>query len=337
MKNSMRNVVPIGHMYIGENVLEKGNIAGMEKDKAAWAKDLDLPRQAQYTFFAGCGYQFMRYVEGMMKATAGMEKVGLGLEKGIGISKAFRRIGVDLPSITAKVSSAGRGDSYTQVLVSAVGILQKLGLDIGYMYEDEPCCGSPLYYSGFLDDYIENARKNIEAFKAAGIKKIIGLIPACTASLLDYYPKYVKGYDLEVFHFIEVVAEKLKEQKINPKLKQKTKVVYHDPCQLSRYLEIVDAPREVLRGIDGVELVEPEPDQCKQWSTCCGGGGLEAASPDLCERLGLRRLEELLNTGANVISSHCPACVMQLRRSAKKMKAEVKVLDLVEILDEAFK
>ena len=75
--------------------------------------------------------------------------------------------------------------------------------------------------------------------------------------------------------------------------------------------------------------------QCKQWSTCCGGGGLEAGDPDLCERLGLRRVEELLNTGANVIVSHCPACVMQLRRSAVKMKADVKVMDLVEILDEA--
>jgi len=64
---------------------------------------------------------------------------------------------------------------------------------------------------------------------------------------------------------------------------------------------------------------------------------MEAGSPELCERLGLRRVEELLKTGAKVIVSHCPACVMQLKRSAEKMKADVKVIDLVEILDEALK
>ncbi len=335
MNKSLKEVVPIPHIYIRGNILEKGNMLGVAGDKAAWAKDLNLPRNAEFTFFAGCGYQFMRYVEGMMKAAASMEKIGLGMERSIGISKVFGKIGINLPSITAKVTAAGKEDTYTIILVSAARILQKLGVDIGYMYEDEPCCGSPLYYSGFLDDYIENANKNFEVFKSLGIQRLIGLIPACTASLRDYYPKYVEGYDLEVYHFIEVVAQRLKETNIKPKLKEKLTIAYHDPCQLSRYLEIVDAPREVMASIKGLELREPDPEQCKQWSTCCGGGGLEAGSPELCERLGLRRVEELLNTGANVIVSHCPACVMQLKRSTEKMKADVNVMDLVEILDEA--
>jgi len=335
MNKSLKEVVPIPHIYIRGNILEKGNMLGVAGDKAAWAKDLNLPRNAEFTFFAGCGYQFMRYIEGMMKAAASMEKIGLGMERSIGISKVFGKIGIDLPSITAKVTAAGKEDTYTIILVSAARILQKLGVDIGYMYEDEPCCGSPLYYSGFLDDYVENASKNFKVFKSLGIQRLIGLIPACTASLRDYYPKYVEDYDLEVYHFIEVVAQRLRETNIKPKLKEKLTIAYHDPCQLSRYLEIVDAPREVMTSIEGLELREPDPEQCKQWSTCCGGGGLEAGSPELCERLGLRRAEELLSTGANVIVSHCPACVMQLKRSTEKMKADVKVMDLVEILDQA--
>jgi len=337
MSKSLKDVIPISHIYMRDNVLKKGNIPGVAGDKTEWAKDLNLPRKAEYTFFAGCGYQFMRYVEGMMKAAASMEKIGLGMEKSIGISKLFGKIGIDLPSITGKVTAAGKEDTYTKILVSAVRVFQRLGVDIGYMYEDEPCCGSPLYYSGFLDDYIENANKNFTLFKSLGIKKLVGLIPACTESLRDYYPKYIEGYNLEVYHFIEVVAQRLRESDIKPKLKEKLIIAYHDPCQLSRYLEIIDAPREVMTSIEGLELREPDPEQCKQWSTCCGGGGLEAGDPDLCERLGLKRVEELLNTGANVIVSHCPACVMQLRRSAVKMKADVKVMDLVEILDEALK
>ena len=335
MSKSLKDVIPISHIYIRDNVLEKGNIPGVAGDKTKWAKGLNLPRKAEYTFFAGCGYQFMRYVEGMMKAAASMEKVGLGMEKSIGISKIFGKIGIDLPSITGKVTAAGKEDTYTKILVSAARVLQRLGVDIGYMHEDEPCCGSPLYYSGFLDDYIENANKNFTLFKSLGIKKLIGLIPACTETLRDYYPKYIEGYNLEVYHFIEVVAQRLRESDIKPRLKEKLTVAYHDPCQLSRYLEIIDAPREVMTSIEGLELREPDPEQCKQWSTCCGGGGLEAGDPDLCERLGLRRVEELLETGAKVIASHCPACVMQLKRSAEKMKADVKVMDLVEIIDEA--
>ena len=335
MNKSVKDVIPIPHIYIRDNVLEKGNIPGIAGDKAAWAKDLNLPRKGEYIFFAGCGYQFMRYVEGMMRTAASIERVGLKREKSISIGKAFGKIGIDLPSITAKVASVGKEDVYTPILVSAVNILMKLEFDIGYLHEDEPCCGSPLYYSGFLDDYIENANKNFSLFKSKGIQKVIGIIPACTASLRDNYPKYVKGYDLEVYHFIEVVEQRLKEMEIKPKLKKNVTVAYHDPCQLSRYLEIVDSPREVLASIEGVELREPEREQRKQWSTCCGGGGLEAGSPDLSERLGIRRVEELLNTGAKVIASHCPACVMQLRRSVEKINADVKVMDLVEILDKA--
>jgi heterodisulfide reductase subunit D len=273
----------------------------------------------------------------MMKAAASMGKVGLGMEKGIGISKVVGKIGIDLPSITAKVTAAGKEDTYTRILVAAANVLQKLEVDIGYMYEDEPCCGSPLYYSGFLDDYIENAKKNFEVLKSHGVRKAIGLIPACTASLRDYYPKYVEGYDLEVHHFIEIVAQRLRETNFKPKLKEELTVAYHDPCQLSRYLEIIEVPREIMVGIAGLELRTPDPEQDKQWSTCCGGGGLEAGSPKLCERLGRKRVEELLNTGANTIVSQCPACVMQLKRSAEKMKANVRVMDLVEILDEALK
>jgi Fe-S oxidoreductase len=339
MKNTIKNVVPVGHRYIRGNILEKSNIIGVEENKAAWAKDLDLPRQAEYTFFAGCGYQFMKYAEGTTRAARTMQKAGIGIDKSIslniGISKALGKVGIDLATITAKVAAAGKEDLYTRILISAVSVLRKLGIDIGYLHQDEPCCGSPLYYAGFLDDYIENARKNCALLESLGIKKVIGLIPACTASLQNVYPQYVEGFDLKVYHFSEVVAQELKKKRLKPRYKKKLVVTYHDPCQLSRYLDIVDEPREILNNIDGLELREPDVEQRGKWSTCCGGGGLEAASPELCERLGKRRVEELLKTGAEVIVSHCPACIMQLRTSVKKLSADVSVMDLVEILDQA--
>jgi len=335
MNRSPKNLIPIGHAFIRRNVLQKGNIVGMAEDKAAWARTLSIPPKAEYTLYAGCGYQFMKYAEGMTEAARRMENLGLGIEKIMAMSRFFNKAGIDLPGMAAKVAAAYREDAYTRILISSAGVLRKLGVEIGYMYEDEPCCGSPLCYAGFVDDFIEHATKNYEAFKLAGVRELIGLIPACTSSLRNLYPKYIESYDLKVYHFTEIVIRKLRESKIKPRLKGKLSVTYHDPCQLSRYLDLVEEPREILNSIKGLELREPEPEQCKRWSTCCGGGGVEASNSRLAERLGVKRAEELLRTGATMIVSNCPACVMQLRRSVRKLGAKVPVLDLAEVLDEA--
>jgi Fe-S oxidoreductase len=203
------------------------------------------------------------------------------------------------------------------------------------MYEDEPCCGSPTYYAGFESDYAEHAKRNYQVFKSFGIKNLIGLVPGCTSALRDVYPKYVEGYDLEVQHVLEVLAKRLKETGIKPKLKKKLAVTYHDPCQLSRYLGITDEPRQILKAIESVELIEPDLERCGKWSTCCGGGGLEVTHPELSERLGIRRAKELLKTGANVIVSNCPACDLQLTKITKKLDASVAVIDFMRLLDEA--
>ena len=336
MSKVYRGVIPIGHIYIRDSVLGKGNIFGIAEEKSAWAKGLNLPKKADYTFFAGCGYQLMKYAGGMMGIVKSAGKMGLGMGKVIGMSKTFSKFGVALPDIAAKITTAGKEDPYTKVLVSAINVLRKLGVDLGYLYEDEPCCGSPVYYSGFVDDYMENARRNYELFQSREIKKIIGIIPACTASLKNLYPEFIQGYDLEVKHFIEVVAEKLRESNVKLKLKKHMTITYHDPCQLSRYLSLTKEPREIMAKIEGLELREPEPDQRSEWSTCCGGGGgMEVSFPELCERLAVRRVEELLVTGASVIATSCPACVMQLLKGVNKVKANIKVIDLAEILDEA--
>ena len=335
MDKALKGVVPDGHIYIKGNVLKKGNPVGVSYDMTAWAKELNLPRDAEYTFFAGCGYQSMKYVEGMMGTAKGMKKVGMGMNRLIGMSKAFEKVGVDLANIGAKVATTGKEDAYTKILSSTVSVLQKIGIDIGYMYESEPCCGSPIYYSGFVDDYRELANKNYKIFHSLGVKKLIGLIPACTASLRDVYPKYVEDYDLEVKHFFEIVAQKLKETNKKLKLKEKLTITYHEPCQLSRYLNIIDEPREIMNSIEGLELRDPDPEQREKWSTCCGGGGMEASHPELSERLGVKRIDELLKTEAPIIATNCPACMMQLSRASKKAKANVKVMDVVEILDRA--
>ena len=173
MSNPAKKIIPAGHLYVKENVLKKSNLTGVSESKALWAKDLGLAQRPSILFFAGCGYQQMKYVEGMMGAVKSAGKMGLSIGNVTGISKIFGKVGIDLTSITAKVT-ASKEDPYTPVLVSSVRVLRKLGVDLGYMHEAEPCCGSPMYYAGFESDYADHARRNYEIFKSSGIKKIIG-------------------------------------------------------------------------------------------------------------------------------------------------------------------
>jgi Fe-S oxidoreductase len=252
----------------------------------------------------------------------------------MGMGKVLGKMGIDLTSITAKMTPS-KEDPYTGILSKAVRVLRKLGVDVGYMYEEEPCCGSPLYYAGFEDEYAEHAQENYEIFKSSGVKKVIGLVPACTSALKNVYPKFIEKYDLEVEHFFEIVARRLRETGKKLKLEKRVFMTYHEPCQLSRYLGLVEQPREIMRRIEGLEWVEADPDHSGEWSTCCGGGGLELCFPELSERLGVRRVEELLKSGAPVIATSCPACVLQIGKAVEKLKVKVKVVDLVEILNEA--
>ena len=334
MSNPAKKIIPAGHIYMKENVLSKSNLTGISESKALWAKDLGLAQKAEYMFFAGCGYQQMKYVEGMMGALKSAGKWGMSIGKVAGISKVFGKVGIDLTSITARIT-ASKEDPYTPVLVSSVNVLRKLGLDVGYMHEEEPCCGSPMHYAGFESDYADHAKKNCEIFKSYGVRKIIGLVPGCTSALKNAYPQYVSGFDIEVHHILEIIAKSLKEKTIKLKAKKRVKVVYHDPCQLSRYLQLIDEPRQIIKSIEGVELIEPDPEQRGKWSTCCGGGGLEATHPELSERIGAKRARELVSTGASLVLSNCPACDLQLAKMIKRLDSNVSVMDLIRFLDEA--
>jgi heterodisulfide reductase subunit D len=244
-----------------------------------------------------------------------------------------KKLGINLPGIYSNVLSRG-GEVDVRPLKAAVRVLRVLGVQPGYLAEDEPCCGAPLNHAGLRSRFADNARRAFRTLETHGVKKIIGVVPYCTHALSRLFPLYVDNYNLEVSHFLEIVADKISTQKL--KFPRKVKITYHDPCQLVRYLDLVEEPRRVLRAIEGVELVEPEWTK-KEWATCCGGGGgFEAVFPELSRMLGINRARELLETGADIIATHCPGCVMQLKEGVREAGGNgVEVLDITEIIDMA--
>lgn len=323
------NLVPPGLAYITENIITKDNIAGTAKSKGAeWAKGLNLPHTGDTIFFAGCGYQYSHDLETMMSLLRKIDKSSINTEFAMNAANLQKKLGIDAAGVYSKLF--GRKGQEKQPLKDAVRVLQNLGIKFGYLGNEEPCCAGSIYFSGMREEFAKQAKKVHSRIKEKGVKEIISIVPSCTYTLRSLIPQFT-GEKIPVRHFCEVVAEKVSSFKLSyPK---KVKVTYHDPCQLVRYLGIVEEPRQILKAIGNIEFVEPKWTS-GVWATCCGGGGgFEAVFPELSLTLARNRAKELVDTGAEIIVTHCPGCIMQLESGLKELKVEnVEVLDLAQIV-----
>jgi hypothetical protein len=327
-------LVPPGLTYLADNIISRQNILGVNKEQGArWAQKLDLPKQAATTFFAGCGYQFSAQLERLMSLARGVDKSVIGSELPMRFARFQKKLGLNLPGIYSNVLSLSMlpGKEEVKPLEAAVKVLRNLGIQPGYLAEEEPCCGAPLNHAGLQTKFADNARQAYRTLKSFGVKQVIGIVPYCTHAIQKLFPLHVDGYDLEVRHFLEIVAEKIPSYKL--RYPRKVKVTYHDPCQLVRYLSLVEEPRQILKSIENIELVEPDWTH-GEWATCCGGGGgFETVFPELSQVLAVNRASELLETGAEIIVTHCPGCIMQLKDGLRHLKVEgVEVLDLSQVV-----
>ncbi len=330
--------MPPGLTYLADNIISRQNILGVTREqRARWAQGLKLPGKSETIFFAGCGYQFSAQLERLMSLARGVDKSVIGAELPMRFARFQKKLGLNLPGIYSNVLARGvlpGKEEEVKPLTAAVKVLRHLGIQPGYLAEDEPCCGAPLNHAGLQTRFAENARQAYQKLKSFGVRQVIGIVPYCTHAIARLFPLYIDGYDLEVRHFLEVVAERVPSHKL--RFPRKVKVTYHDPCQLVRYLQLIEEPRRILKAIEGIELVEPDWTK-GEWATCCGGGGgFETVFPELSQVLAVNRVSELMETGAEILVTHCPGCVMQLKEGLRELKVEgVEVLDLSEVVAQA--
>ena len=326
------SLVPAGLDFFKHNILKKNNLFGASS-KAKWARDLGLPRGGETLFFAGCGYQFLEEAESTLSLVLAMDKMSLPWEKTLGITTAMSSLGINLAEIYSRLTP--HSHSSGEPLRCGVTVLRRLGVEVGSLYEEEPCCGGPLYYIGYQKDFAERAAATKRLFQSKGVKRVLSMVPSCTFTLRKLFPTFIDGWNIEVRHFLEVVWEGI-QKGMKFRLPQKVRVTYHDPCVMSRLLGLIEEPRNILRSIEGVEFVEVDYTK-GAWSTCCGGGGgFEVIFPEVSHILARNRVKELLETVPAIIATSCPGCLIQLSAGVKEMKARgVEVLDLAELLRRA--
>jgi len=218
---------------------------------------------------------------------------------------------------------------------SLAGILEKAGVSYALMGGEERCCGYPLLLNGESELALEMAQHNVEAARVTGAPQVVMSCPSCYHMWKHTYPE-ILGDDvldgLEILHETEMLAGLARAGRLRFKPWPVT-VTYHDSCDLGRKSDIFDAPREVLRAIPELELVEMADHRAH--SLCCGGGGnLETYNRELAQALPLRRLRQAEEAGASTIVVSCQQCKRTLAGAARREKIRIRVIDLAEVVAE---
>jgi Fe-S oxidoreductase len=220
-----------------------------------------------------------------------------------------------------------------KVARSLVTILQKAGVDFGIMGNQENCCGSEVRRLGEAGLFEMMSEENTETFKGLGVNKMFTTSPHCFNAYRNDYPKN----GMQVQHYTQILAGLVVGKKLEFSGRLEKSITYHDPCYLGKHNGVFDEPRAVLAAIPGAKLIEMDRSRTK--SLCCEGGGgrmwLEGTNPGL--RLAQLRVKEALETGAEVLATACPFCLLTLDEAVKHLNDEdkLRVMDVAELVAQA--
>jgi len=215
----------------------------------------------------------------------------------------------------------------TRSLVRAFGQAE---VDFVILGQEESCCGSEVRRLGEAGLFEMLVEENLELWREYGVKKVVTTSPHCYNTLKKDYPADV----LELTHYTELIAHLLESGRLTFRGELKKTVTYHDPCYLGKHNQIFDAPRAILGRIPGLKLLEM--DRSRERSLCCEGGGgrMWLEGTNIEERLAHQRVQEAIDTGAEILATACPFCVLTLEDAVKirGLEDQIQVVDIMELV-----
>ena len=220
-----------------------------------------------------------------------------------------------------------------RVARAAVDILKKADIDFGVLGSEQSCCGESVRKVGSEGLFKSLAESNISVFNGSAVTRIITTSPHCYHTLKNEYPEL--GGHFEALHFTQYIVELIEGGKLEFSKELNKKVTYHDSCYLGRHNGIYDEPRQIMKKIQGLELVEMG--NCRDDSLCCGGGGGRIwEETKKGERFSDIRIEQALETGAKTLATACPYCLVMFEDSllTSDKGDAIEVKDLTEIIQE---
>ena len=223
---------------------------------------------------------------------------------------------------------------------SLVKILQTGGVSFAVLGEEESCTGDPARRIGHEYLYQTQARQNVQTLETYSVRKILTLCPHCFNCLGREYGDV--GGHYTVVHHTQLIHDLIESGRVKLARKVQGVVSYHDSCYLGRHNGIYDAPREILKQIPGLEVVEMK--RSRATGMCCGsGGGLMWVEEEPGKRVNEKRVDQIQEAlasaadraGSRLVASACPFCMTMLEDGLAARKADVQDKDIAELVAEA--
>jgi len=195
------------------------------------------------------------------------------------------------------------------------------------------CCGTSIYNAGDFQTGIKHARRNLKVFKEAGVDCIVVNCGSCGLTLKKEYKELLHfDFDIPVYDISEFLTRVI-DMKRDFKTPEKTvTVTYHDPCHLNRGQGIKSEPREILKLLPGIRLVEME-----EADRCCGGGGsFHLKYYPISKKIMQRKLNNMRSIQADFLVTGCPGCMMRFEETFLQEKSKRKVKNTIQLLADAY-
>lgn len=226
---------------------------------------------------------------------------------------------------------------YPEQMKACAKILGDNQVDMDFPMK-QSCCGLPVQMMGEKEAARAVAEQNLRAFEKGDYEYIITLCASCAAHLKHSYPKLVAGnprleslameFSRKIIDFSSFTHDVLGVEADSFRTSGE-RATYHSPCHLCRGLDVHEAPRKLIE-MGGMEYVE-----CDEEEVCCGfGGTFSMKFPELSRELLNKKLDNVESTGASVLLTDCPGCIMQLRGGLKRRGSRVEVKHIAEALAE---
>jgi len=219
---------------------------------------------------------------------------------------------------------------YTDIGKAVISVLLGEGMEV-VLPHDQGCCGVPAYTAGDRPTGRELALTNIKAFEKYKLDAVVTACASGGVALKTDYEKILgfrkKALGADVYDISEFLA-KFSGLEFEDRHLERVRVTYHDPCHLNRGQGITEAPREVLRAMPHVEFIEME-----DAARCCGGGGTFSLTHyDISKEIGKKKANCIAATGADVVATSCPSCMMQLEDMLRRNGLPQKVMHVIQLL-----
>ena len=231
------------------------------------------------------------------------------------------------------VGCAGALEDRSKKVTRAVAeLLHTAGVSFAVLGSQEGCTGDPARRLGNEYLFTELGKANVELLNSKNARKIVATCPHCFNTIGREYPQL--GGDYEVVHHTQLLGRLIDDGRLVPVTPVDADVTYHDPCYLGRHNQVYTPPREVLGAIQGLKSTEMH--RCKERGFCCGAGGARMWMEErIGKQVNVERTDEAIATGADIVSTACPYCMVMLGDAVQAKQADGSVGEHVQVLDVA--